>query len=202
MKTIFWGILSALTALTLFATAPTLAQDWQSVVAAAEKEGAIVINSQPNEVARNFLLKEFPKAYPKIQVSLSVVPTNQFVARVRAERQTNNFLWDVGLAGPPSGFALAHDGALDPVLPEFVAPDIKNPDTWGGWDEAFIDKEKKYVFAIAVHRHGLVQRRFRRAGEGRAARHEDAARSGPQGQDRLDGPRHPRRGRAVRFPRL
>jgi hypothetical protein len=35
----------------------------------------------------------------------------------------------------------------DPVQPEFILPDVKDPKTWGGWDEAFMDKDHKYVFA-------------------------------------------------------
>jgi iron(III) transport system substrate-binding protein len=35
---------------------------------------------------------------------------------------------------------------LDPVRPEFVADDVKDPATWGGWDEAFADTAKEYVF--------------------------------------------------------
>lgn len=131
------------------------AEGWKDefarLVDAANKEGALVLNSQPNQAARDFLQREFPKAYPKITLSMSVINTSEFVQRIRTERQTGNYLWDVSLAGPPTGFILAHDGILDPVLPEFVDPEIKNPDTWGGWNEAFVDNAAKYEFAMSKY---------------------------------------------------
>jgi iron(III) transport system substrate-binding protein len=136
-------------------SAPAFAQDWKAewdrTVAAANKEGTLVINSQPNQAARDFLTHEFSKAYPEIKLSMSVLPPGQFILRIRNEQQTNNYLWDVALAGPPSGFALAKEGALDPVEPEFIDPDIKNPETWDGWDSAFIDAQGKYVFAMSKY---------------------------------------------------
>lgn len=132
---------------------PALAQDWQAewqkTVAAANAEGSLILLSQPNQDARAFILREFPKAYPKITLSLSVLETPEFIARIRTERGAGKYLWDVGLAGPPSGFILEHDGLLDPVLAEFIDPALKNPDLWGGWHDAFLDKSGAYVFAMA-----------------------------------------------------
>jgi iron(III) transport system substrate-binding protein len=141
--------------LALFAigATPASAQDghdaWQKTVEAANSEGSLLLFSQPNQDARDFILREFPKVYPAIKVSLSVINSPEFIARIRTERNAGKYLWDVALAGPPGGFVLAHDGILDPVLPEFVDPDIQNPDLWGGWHDAFLDKDQKYVFAMA-----------------------------------------------------
>ncbi|HEY3920150.1 MAG TPA: extracellular solute-binding protein [Stellaceae bacterium] len=132
---------------------PAAAQDWhaewQKTVEAANAEGNLVLYSQPNQDARDFILREFPKAYPKIAVSLSVLDTSEFVARIRTERSTGKYLWDLALAGPPGGFILEHDGTLDPVLPEFIDPELRNPDLWGGWRDAFLDNAGTYVFAMA-----------------------------------------------------
>src|SRR5262249_13193144 len=86
--------------------------EWDRIVAAAEQEGTLIINSQPNTVWREYILREFPKAYPKITINLSVHPTEQFVARVRTERQAEKYLWDLGASGATSGFYLKD--ALDP----------------------------------------------------------------------------------------
>jgi iron(III) transport system substrate-binding protein len=135
------------------APAQAPAQDWdaqwQKTVAAANAEGSLILYSQPNQDARDFILREFPKAYPKISVSLSVLDTPSFVTRIRTERGAGKYLWDMGLAGPPSGFILERDGLLDPVLPEIIDPATKNPDLWGGWHDAFLDKASRYVFAMA-----------------------------------------------------
>lgn len=125
--------------------------DWNKIVAAAEQEGTVVINSQPNQAWRDYILREFAKAYPKITVNLSVLPTEQFVARVRTERQAGKYLWDVVASGATSGFFLEKDDALDPFLPELVLPEVKDAAVWGGWDEALVDSSRKYVFAMSAY---------------------------------------------------
>jgi ABC-type glycerol-3-phosphate transport system substrate-binding protein len=132
---------------------PAVAQDWkadfQKTVDAANQEGTLIFYSQPNKAAQDFIQREFTKAYPKIKVSLSAIPGVEFIARIKTERGAGKYLWDVALAGPPVGYTLAHADILDPVMPEFVDPEIKNPDLWGGWQNAFTDVAGKYEFAIA-----------------------------------------------------
>jgi iron(III) transport system substrate-binding protein len=133
--------------------APAAAQDWhaewQKTIEAANAEGSLILYSQPNQDARAFLLREFPKAFPHIKLSLSVLDSSEFVARIRTERSAGKYLWDVALSGPPGGIILSHDGVLDPVLPEIIDPETKNPDLWGGWHDAFMDTAGQYVFAMA-----------------------------------------------------
>jgi iron(III) transport system substrate-binding protein len=124
--------------------------EWDRVVAAAEKEGTVVLNSQPNPVWRDFILREFAKAYPKIELNFSMIPSDQFVARVRVERQTGKYLWDLAAAGAAAGFTLYKDGAIDPFLPELILPQVNKPELWGGWDEGFVDTPKKYVFSMSA----------------------------------------------------
>jgi iron(III) transport system substrate-binding protein len=64
------------------------------------------------------------------------------------EAEGGKHLWDVVLNGPLGGFPLARANMLTPVRDEFILPDLKDPKTWGGWDEAFLDQEKKYVFGV------------------------------------------------------
>src|SRR5262245_5987896 len=80
--------------------------DWNKIVAAAEQEGTVVINSQPNQAWRDYIQREFPKAYPKITLNMSVLTTEDFIVRVRTERQAGKYLWDVVASGAISGFAL------------------------------------------------------------------------------------------------
>ena len=145
-------LLATLWAGSAAAQAPSAASkaDWDRTVAAAEKEGSVVLNSQPNLVWRDFIVKEFAKAYPKIELNFSIIPSDQFVARVRLERQTGKYLWDLGAAGAAAGFTLYKDGAIDPLLPELVLPEVNNAAVWGGWDEAFVDVPRKYVFSMSA----------------------------------------------------
>lgn len=129
--------------------------EWDKVVAAAEKEGTIIINSQPNLAWREFIQREFAKAYPKITVNLSVIPTEEFMVRVRTERGAGKYLWDVAASGAIGGFSFYKDNIIDPILPELVRPDVNDPALWGGWDEALVDKPHKYVFSMSAYLVGV-----------------------------------------------
>ncbi len=133
---------------------PAAAQDWKAewdrTVAAANAEGALTLDSQPNLEMRKYVEGEWAKAYPKIVLSVSALPGAQYIARVRTERSVDKYLWDVSVSSTVSGYNFYHDGILDPLMPEFIAPDIKDPATWGGWDRVFMDKAGKYVFGMSA----------------------------------------------------
>ena len=130
------------------------AQDWKTeqaqLVAAAEKEGTLILFSQPNLAARTFLAAEWAKAYPKIQLSITATSGAEINARMRIERQAQKYLWDLVMTGSNIGFEMNKDGFLDPVLPELRDPDVNKPELWGGWDRVFVDNDKKYVFSPNV----------------------------------------------------
>src|SRR5580693_8494811 len=75
------------------------AQDWKTefakTVDAANQEGTLIFYSQPNKAAQDYILTEFPKAYPKIKVSLSAMGGAEFIARIKTERGAGKNLWDV-----------------------------------------------------------------------------------------------------------
>jgi iron(III) transport system substrate-binding protein len=127
------------------------AADWPSeraqLVAAATKEGEIDFFSQPNLAARNFIAAAWAKAYPQIKLSITATEGSQIVGRVRIERQSQKYLWDVVMTGSVIGFAMAKEGFVDPFLPELRDPEVNNPAIWGGWDQAFADTAKAYVFS-------------------------------------------------------
>jgi len=149
MKTLAFTFAVALAASTAVAAAQDFKAEWAKTLAAAEKEGELIFQSQPNQGARDFLQREWAKAFPKITLQMNVTPTPQFLARIRTERQAEKYLWDVALAGFTIGYPAAHEGMLDPVLPEIIDPSIKNPALWGGWETAFVDLQHKYVLATS-----------------------------------------------------
>lgn len=132
---------------------PAAAQDWArqkaELIAAAEKEGALVIYSQPNLAARQYVQTEWTKAYPNISISLSVLGTPAFAARIRTERQTGNYLWDIGFTGYNAGYLLYPEGIVDPLAPELLDPEVNDPSAWGGWNRAYVDNPGKYVFSMS-----------------------------------------------------
>jgi len=144
-----WLMGLALLVIPASAGAQDFKAEWARMVEAANQEGEIVMQSQPFQTAREFLLREWPKAYPKIKLNLSVLPEPQFWARIRTERAAGKYLWDMAVSGASTGYTLSKEGIVDPLMPELVDPAVNKPELWGGWDEAFMDLEKKYVLSIS-----------------------------------------------------
>ena len=149
----FWRT-AAVAVVNLTRAAPAGAQhwkgEWDKVVTAANAEGALVLDSQPNIEMRKYVQEEWAKAYPKIALSVSTTPGTQFLARIRTERSVDKYLWDVLVSSVTTAYTLYHEGILDPLQPEFILPDVKDPAVWGGWDSVFMDKAGKYVFGMSA----------------------------------------------------
>jgi iron(III) transport system substrate-binding protein len=151
-------LLASCIAAGLLLAAPAAAQqlsaaeqaEWDKIVAAANAEGSLIMSSQPNKQARDYLHAEWSKAYPKIDLSLSVIPAGQLIARIRTERAAGKYLWDVAVSGGNTAYDLSKDGAIDPLRDYLFMPDVKSEATWGSWDRVFFDKERKYMFAISA----------------------------------------------------
>ena len=121
--------------------------EWDAAVAAAEKDGAVVINTPPGNTLRDFLTSEWPKAFPKIKLELNSIDEPAWIQRVRVERGAGKFLWDVAMEGSVTAFNMKNSGFLVPIVPELILPDVKDPKTWGGWERVLWDNDNKYVLA-------------------------------------------------------
>ena len=137
--------------LTLVPLAASRAEDWRTeratLVAAAEKEGEIELFSQPNLAARNFIATAWGKDFPDIKLSITATAGSQIVGRVRLERQAGKYLWDVIMTGSNIGFDMVKEGFVDPFAPELRDPAVNDGKIWGGWDQAYVDNGKEYVFS-------------------------------------------------------
>ena len=120
--------------------------EWKKTVAAANKEGSLILLVPPSRTQRVYLTENWSKEFPKIKLSLTSMRGGKWLQRVKAERNAGKFLWDGAGSGAVTGVRSANAGILDPILPQIIWPDIKDPKTWGGWDATFFDNAKKYVF--------------------------------------------------------
>jgi ABC-type Fe3+ transport system substrate-binding protein len=119
---------------------------WDKTLAAAKAEGALTILVPPGSAHRDFVAHAWATAHPEITLSMSTSNGPDLMPRFNLERGADKFLWDIVMTGSENGFRLRDAGYADPMVPEFVLPDVADPKTWGGWDAAFMDKEHKYVF--------------------------------------------------------
>lgn len=126
--------------------APAAAADWQQTVVAAKKEGAVVISASSSELLRQVLM-EFERDYPGIKVSYQSANARDFWARLEKEREVGHYLWDLRVGGAsPAAYQARDRGALDPVKPLLLLPEVADDAKWlGGMDSLFADRDKKYV---------------------------------------------------------
>ena len=68
--------------------------EWPQVVAAAKKEGKVVVNTFPGDGFER-ALKAFTQAYPDIKLEHTGLHSQDFAPRILQERQANLFTWDV-----------------------------------------------------------------------------------------------------------
>ena len=140
-----------LSPLFLALAAPATAQQkdwkkkWEKTLAAARAEGQLVVATSPNQIRRALLQKRWQKDYPDIKLNLTSVRGSTFLPKLATERKAGKFLWDVWQSGPGSGRRAAKKGYFDPLLPEFILPEVSDPAIWGGWQDAFFDDDRKYL---------------------------------------------------------
>jgi iron(III) transport system substrate-binding protein len=142
---------AAVLVLAMLFAVPAAAQEWRAAwdraVEAAKKEGELTIAIPPGTSHRDFLAREWPKAHPGIRLAATTSPGPELMPRLRLERNAGKHLWDLVFTGTDNAAEMVNAGFADPVLPEFILPEVNDEKAWGGWEAAFMDKQRKYVFA-------------------------------------------------------
>src|SRR3990170_4962186 len=135
------------------AAKPAAGADWQAewakVLEAAKKEGKVVIAGGPGEMYRTAALA-FQKTYPDIQIEFTGITGRDFGPKILAERSGGQYLWDVHMGGSTTPMTtLKPNGVLAPLRPAFIHPAALDDTKWvGGFEESWMDKERKYIFAF------------------------------------------------------
>ena len=121
------------------------ADDWERTVAAARKEGTVIIWATSSELLRQ-VLTEFERDYPGIKVAYESGNTRDFWPRLEKERKLGRYLWDLSIGGVSSAFEARDRGLLDPIRPLLVLPEVTDGAKWlGGIDGLYADRENKYA---------------------------------------------------------
>ncbi len=133
------------------AGAPALADfntEWKELIAAARKEGKVVLNAVPGARMR----KELPVAFKKkfgVELEFVAVRTRQAAQRAIREAATGVLSSDM-IGGGQSTLArvLYAKGMLAPIKPLLIHPEVKNPAVWKKGKPWFIDDQDAYLLRI------------------------------------------------------
>jgi len=152
-KTWLRGIAGAAVAAILLSHAHTAAADadWDQTVAAAKKEGQLVL-SVPSGSVWAAELQRFEAAYPGIKLKMTAFSGRDFWPRFTKEREVGQYLWDLRVGGTDHfAYKLKSSGQFEPIRDLLVLPEVVDADNWyGGIDGLFLDNEKKYVLAYVM----------------------------------------------------
>src|ERR1700726_1270567 len=128
------------------ASALAQADDWKTVwdqtVAAANKEGQLVI-SAPSGTDWREQLRTFQQSYPGIKLSITAAASRDYWPRVIKEREAKLNLWDFRVGGPDNlSYSVKAMGYMAPVREMLILPEIVDSNVWhGGLDGIFLDKD-------------------------------------------------------------
>jgi len=152
--TALWTMMS----LSLAAVLPALAADqkassagWAHTVEAARREGQVTIYGS---VSPMLILEAgvFQKRYPEIKVvTVAMGRSSNAVERLMAERRANKYLADVIISGSSSPTMLHRAGALSPIKPVLVLPEVVDQSKWWNGKHSYTDEGQKYVFMYMGH---------------------------------------------------
>ena len=111
------------------------AQDWKArwdnTVAKAKSEGKVVVFGPPGDAIRTALTEGFERAFAGIRLEYSGASGGETGAKISAERTGGVYSVDVVLSGTTtSNILLKPIGALDPIKPVLVLPEVTDAKHW------------------------------------------------------------------------
>lgn len=125
---------------------PSGSENWDDVVAAAKKEGHVIVWGAPGPPAKAFEKDAFEKAYPGIQVDLFQANTTserdtRYVQEFKAGVAKVDVL--VGGTGGVKATIMPINGLRD--MNPYLRPDTLDPKVWLGNAPLWVDTEKKFM---------------------------------------------------------
>ena len=145
-------LLALLASMVFAATATAQTSDWQKTwdetLAAAKKEGKVVIIGSPDPVMRGQINPKFTERYG-IKVEYIAGNSSQLIERVRTERTSGIYSTDIYMSGANSTLNnLLPAKMLDPVKPLLIRPEVTEGSNWKRGKPVFADPEGQYALAL------------------------------------------------------
>ena len=148
----------------LFAQAPLRTQapadwtqQWETAIAAAKKEGELVISGPSGRNWRDFLMT-FQDAFPGITVKITPSAGRDFWPRLIKEREVGQYLWDLRVGGSDNNtHVLRRQGYFAPIRDILILPEVLDDNAWyGGINGIFNDTDKRYLLSYALYTQGIA----------------------------------------------
>ncbi len=121
---------------------------WDATLAAAQKEGKVVVAGPPDTHVRLALPAAFKARYGITLEYLSARSTDT-ATKLRAERSAGIYTVDAAIAGIQTmATVLYRENMLDPLRPVLILPEVVDRSKWKKGELWFADPEHQYVLRI------------------------------------------------------
>ncbi len=143
--------------LLMFLVVPVWAQErgwqkeWNETLAAARKEGRVVVAGSPDPVMRKDVIPKFTERF-KIPVEFIAGRSSRIAARIRMERRAKFYTMDVFMPGIGTASKILYpEKIIDPLKPLLILPEVVDPSKWKKGRPWFVDPEEKYILRLFNH---------------------------------------------------
>ena len=120
-------------------------KSWDATLAAAKREGKVVVVGSPHPEMRNEVIPRFTARFG-IPVDFIAGKSGENVERVRIERGSGIFSADVFMVGASTALnALYAEKMIDPLAPLLLTPEVTDGSKWKSGKPPFIDPEGRYI---------------------------------------------------------
>ena len=121
------------------------ASDWNKIVAAAKKEGKLVVIGPSGADVKDAFTIGFKKKYPEIEVDFSGMSGASVAPKLLAELSANQHFTDIVVAGATTTLlSLLPAKALVPLQPYLATPENRDTSKWKNGKLRFSDSAGKY----------------------------------------------------------
>lgn len=153
-----WSILLLMALGPLACAAPAAAppsaamSEWDQIVAAAKREGKLVVIGGAGPGVADALTIDFQRLYPEIQLDFSGMAGSLVAPKITAEVGSGRSITDLVIVGTTTTIeALMPPGIVEPIRPHLVGPSAAEESKWRGGRYTFADDEGKYSLVSLIY---------------------------------------------------
>lgn len=123
--------------------------EWEKIVESGKKEGKVNLYTSLGTEMRTTLGNAFTKRYG-IELNVTSGRTAEIHAKISAERRAGLYVADLYIAGASTQIRLKESGALQPIEPALLLPEVTDRNQWQDGEMAFLDKDR-VILVFAAH---------------------------------------------------
>src|SRR2546427_383758 len=125
--------------------------EWEKTLAAAKKEGTLVVGIPASAELRKAIDARFQE---KFRIPLELFPSRgpENATRIINEYNAGVRYFDAFVAGGATPLTMVSSGAADEVQPYMILPEVKDPKNWWGghiWEDNV--STKRYIYAFQCY---------------------------------------------------